>query len=136
MNYKTLVALVLVAAFLTEAASAARIRRRHGPSGSFHGTITSIAGNSIQIKTAQDEDKSVSLWADDKTTITAGDKQAKLADLKTGLAVTVKASNGHADTITVDTGDNSGKEKKKDKKKNKGDEDSKPKDSSNTGDSK
>ena len=113
MTRRHLLTFALILTLAPAVSEARRVVRRHGPTGTFQGAIASVAGNSLSINTTDSDEKMVSVWTDDKTTISAGDKPATLKDLKPGLNVTVKAANGHATSITVDAnGDGSTKDKK------------------------
>lgn len=75
--------------------------------------VDAVSGNTVRVNVGNEEEKIVVFWTDDKTSVSGDEKQGTLADLEAGQKVTVKARNGHADSIDVDVkGEGDGKDKK------------------------
>ena len=73
-----------------------------GASGTFQGVITKVSGNTIHVDSGtKDKPKVTSFIVDKNATVSGGGKQGTIADLFPGLSVTVKAKNGHAESIEV-----------------------------------
>ena len=118
MSRRALFTLLMAAMLLVAATSAVeaarRGRRAKGPTGTFHGTITRLAGNTVQVNVGKKTEKNVTFWTSEKTSVRGGDKEGTTADLEVGQTVTVKASDGRAISIEVEV-----KQRDKDVKKGK-----------------
>ena len=110
MNERVSIVLLVTAALfaavpVTEAARGRRPRQARGPTGTFHGVIAAVAGNTVRLNVGKQTDKIVIFWTDEHTSITGGGKKGTIADLQAGQTVTVKANNGKARSIEVEVKD-------------------------------
>ncbi len=64
------------------------------------GTVVKVDGANVTVKVA---DKEVVVVTDEKTAVTVDGKEAKVADLKAGMAVTVTPDTGTAAKIVATT---------------------------------
>ena len=74
-------------------------------SGTLQGKVVSVQDTNVVVKAAK---KEVTVATDDKTTVTIDGNEAKVADLKAGMHVTVTPAEGTATEIVA----TSAKEKK------------------------
>ncbi len=67
---------------------------------SLEGTVVKVDGANVTVKAAE---KEVVVATDDKTVVTVDGEEAKVADLKAGMAVTITPDTGTATKIVATT---------------------------------
>jgi hypothetical protein len=97
---------LLMIAVLVAGISVAAIAQDAPKADNLRGRVVKVDGTNLTISVKQKDStdrKEVVVKTDDKTTVTIDDKEAKLADLKADMRVTITPADGVATKIVAKT---------------------------------